>query len=108
MLVMLTLFAITWEIVRIRIIPIFDHFRLFSQFHSYLKKLSGAWTLALDWKGKDEFNAAKEHDWQGKGLARAAKGLTFLQVYDAGHMVPADKPEAALEMLTTFLANEAF
>ena len=47
-----------------------------------------AWTLKLDWKHKDEFNAAEEHDWNdGAGLARTAGGLTFLQVYDAGHMV---------------------
>jgi len=43
-----------------------------------------AWTLKLDWDCHDEFNEAKEHDWEGKGLARTAKGLTWLQVYDAG------------------------
>jgi carboxypeptidase C (cathepsin A) len=34
--------------------------------------------------------------------------MTFLQVYEAGHMVPMDQPEAALSMLNTFLRNEPF
>ena len=40
--------------------------------------------MGLDWKHKDDFNAAEEHDWKGAGLARTSNGLTFLQVYDAG------------------------
>jgi len=68
-----------------------------------------AWTLALEWAHKDEFNAAEPHDWNdGKGLARTIGSFTFLQVYDAGHMVPTDQPEASLEMLKTFLAGESF
>jgi cathepsin A (carboxypeptidase C) len=67
-----------------------------------------AWTLALKWDGSAEFNAAKEHEWEGKGLARTAKGLTFLQVYDAGHMVPSDQPEVALDMITNFLSGGDF
>lgn len=68
-----------------------------------------AWTLNLDWKHHAEFNAAEEHDWNsGAGLARTSNGLTFLQVYDAGHMVPADQPEHALQMITQFLNGEAF
>mmetsp|Transcript_6680 Transcript_6680/g.11905 ORF Transcript_6680/g.11905 Transcript_6680/m.11905 type:complete len:605 (+) Transcript_6680:89-1903(+) len=67
------------------------------------------WTLKLDWKHHDEFNAAEEHDWNsGAGLARTSNGLTFLQVYDAGHMVPADQPEHALQMITQFLNGEVF
>lgn len=67
-----------------------------------------AWTLALPWKGSADFAAADEHDWQGQGLARTAQGLTFLQVYDAGHMVPADQPEVALDMIANFLSGGAF
>lgn len=67
-----------------------------------------AWTLALDWKHKEEFNKAEPHDWNNKkGLARTSNGFTFLQVYDAGHMSPADQPEATLDMLTQFLKGEA-
>ncbi|KAJ1473941.1 hypothetical protein T484DRAFT_1834189 [Baffinella frigidus] len=49
------------------------------------------------------------------GIVRGAKGLTFLQaanpghmVANAGHMVPLDQPEAALAMLNTFMSNAAF
>jgi len=68
-----------------------------------------AWTLKLDWDHKDEFNAATEHDWNnGAGLVRTARGLTFLQVYDAGHMVPTDQPEHALAMITQHLKGQSF
>jgi cathepsin A (carboxypeptidase C) len=64
--------------------------------------------LNLEWSGKSDFNTVTDHDWEGNGLARTAKGLTFLQVYDAGHMVPADQPKVALDMLATFLALKSF
>ena len=67
-----------------------------------------AWTHGLEWSGGDDFRASDETDWDGKGLATQHKGLTFLQVYDAGHMVPADQPEVALEMLKVFLAGGAY
>jgi len=73
-----------------------------------------AWTLAMDWPNKDAFNAAGDHSWMisGKstpaGLARTANNFTFLQVHDAGHMVPMDQPDAALQMLETFLNNKPF
>jgi cathepsin A (carboxypeptidase C) len=68
-----------------------------------------AWTLNLDWKHKGEFQAAEEKDWNnGGGLARTSNGLTFLQVFDAGHMVPSDQPEHALQMITQFLNGESF
>lgn len=64
--------------------------------------------MALEWNGKEEFNAAQEHDWQGIGLARTSNGLTFLQVYDAGHMVPSDQPKNSLDMITHFLQGGKF
>jgi len=68
-----------------------------------------AWTLKLDWQHKAEFNAAAEKDWNsGGGLVRTANGLTFLQVYDAGHMVPSDQPEHALAMITQFIQGKPF
>ena len=104
-----------------------------SPFLSFFQQLGNkAWTLKLDWKGKDEFNAAEEHEWQGAGLARTAEGLTFLQVYDAGHMVsmkdngkmkcnswhshlhlcsvqvPADQPKVALDMIKNFVDGGSF
>mmetsp|Transcript_20642 Transcript_20642/g.30339 ORF Transcript_20642/g.30339 Transcript_20642/m.30339 type:complete len:557 (+) Transcript_20642:44-1714(+) len=63
-----------------------------------------AWTMALEWDHTTEFNAAEDEDWNdGKGVMRSANGLTFLQVRDAGHMVPMDQPEVALKMLNEFI-----
>ena len=68
-----------------------------------------AWTLSLDWKYRDEFNLAEDHEWgKALGLARTSNGLTFLQVYDAGHMVPTDQPKVALEMITRFISGGIF
>eukprot|EP00658_Telonema_sp_P-2_P054108 TRINITY_DN4302_c0_g1_i1.p1 TRINITY_DN4302_c0_g1~~TRINITY_DN4302_c0_g1_i1.p1 ORF type:complete len:446 (+),score=94.73 TRINITY_DN4302_c0_g1_i1:62-1399(+) len=68
-----------------------------------------AWTLALPWSGHDGFNAEGEHAWKAaSGTARTHGGLTFLQVHNAGHMVPLDQPEAALDMVNTFTAGGAF
>ncbi|CAN0339182.1 unnamed protein product, partial [Ectocarpus sp. 13 AM-2016] len=50
-----------------------------------------AWTLSLDWAGGDGFRAAPQIEWStdaaAAGLSRSYGGLTFLQVYEAGHMV---------------------
>lgn len=85
-----------------------------------------AWTKALPWSGHDSFNAEADHTWYytadpasadpavAGGSARtahAASGegsLTFLQVYEAGHMVPMDQPAAALALLNGFLNNKPF
>eukprot|EP00752_Nemacystus_decipiens_P007197 g6446.t1 len=68
-----------------------------------------AWTLNLDWAGGDGFRAAQKTDWSPEdgnaaaGVSRSYGGLTFLQVYGAGHMVPMDQPEVALAMLNEFV-----
>jgi cathepsin A (carboxypeptidase C) len=72
-----------------------------------------AWTLNLEWKFKEDFNAAEDHEWGvdgdgSAGLAKTSNGFTFLQVYDAGHMVPADKPKVALDMISNFLTGGEF
>jgi cathepsin A (carboxypeptidase C) len=67
-----------------------------------------AWTYNLDWSGTEAFQTTDYHDWKGKGLARTADGLTFLQIFDAGHMVPSDQPEVALDMIRTFVTGGGF
>lgn len=66
----------------------------------------------MQWDGAEAFAAAPVTDWRvgGKsaGTARAAKGLTFLEVDAAGHMVPMDQPKASLNMLSRFMKNAAF
>ncbi|CAM9166602.1 unnamed protein product [Ectocarpus sp. 6 AP-2014] len=72
-----------------------------------------AWTLSLDWTGGDGFRAAPQIEWStdaaaaAAGLSRSYGGLTFLQVYEAGHMVPMDQPEVALAMLNAFVHEDA-
>jgi carboxypeptidase C (cathepsin A) len=50
-----------------------------------------AWTTALEWSGREAFAAQPLREWivDGKtaGSVRSAKGLTFLKVEGAGHMV---------------------
>ena len=62
-----------------------------------------AWTDELKWKHSTEYKKSKPYDWEKKGLATSYKSLTYLQVYDAGHMVPHDQPEVALEMIHDFV-----
>ncbi len=69
-----------------------------------------AWTLELDWIGKDQFNLAKDKEWTSKftgkkaGKYRMAKNFAFLQVYEAGHMVPYDQPEHSLEFISKWIS----
>jgi len=59
-----------------------------------------AWTEAVEWDHKDDFNRAEYEDWQAAGVSagslRSASNLKFLRVYDAGHMVPMNQPAVAL------------
>jgi len=64
-----------------------------------------AWVLELDWYGKDAFNEADDFAWKSKltgrdaGEFRTFDGLTYLRVYEAGHMVPYDQPEHSMEFI---------
>ncbi|KAL7747154.1 hypothetical protein RI367_007514 [Sorochytrium milnesiophthora] len=65
-------------------------------------------TLAhVTWKGHTGFVADKFAPYKvnGKqvGEYKRERGLTFLRVYDAGHMVPYYQPEASLGMLKDFM-----
>jgi cathepsin A (carboxypeptidase C) len=71
-----------------------------------------AWTLAMDWPHKDDFNAAPMQNWTTSdaattvGQLRSSNGFSFLRVYDAGHMVPRDQPQNALAMLNAFISGK--
>lgn len=74
-----------------------------------------AWTKKLAWDGQAEFAKADDNEWQlqGKTVARlrSARNFHFMQVFEAGHMVPLDQPATSLEMVNAFtngkLANGA-
>ena len=77
-----------------------------------------AWSLALEWPGKASFNAAHDQPWwvdmESAGRIRTVSGnnqtllFSFVQVHDAGHMVPMNQPQRALDMVSHFLADKAF
>lgn len=69
-----------------------------------------AWTKTLQWDHTADFNAAEDKEWQvaGKTVAklRSASGFHFMQVFEAGHMVPMDQPAVALEMVNSFTSGK--
>eukprot|EP00924_Labyrinthula_sp_SR-Ha-C_P004020 augustus_masked-scaffold_3-processed-gene-11.41-mRNA-1 protein AED:0.34 eAED:0.35 QI:0/-1/0/1/-1/1/1/0/538 len=64
-----------------------------------------AWVNELEWQGKQAYNQEEWVQWRGAGSLRTFGGLSFLQVFRAGHMVPMDQPKIALEMLNEFTLN---
>ncbi|OAX40538.1 hypothetical protein K503DRAFT_601654 [Rhizopogon vinicolor AM-OR11-026] len=76
------------------------------------------WVEQLDTVFLDEFSTAPTEQWvtmrAGKmaGTVRSAGGggsgagnVTFVTVHEAGHMVPYDQPEAALDMITRWIMD---
>ena len=65
------------------------------------------WTDALDWKYQEDFAAVNLQPWYVDGAYAGQKksygGLTFLRVYDAGHMVPMNQPENSLAFLNSWI-----
>lgn len=71
------------------------------------------WVLNLDWHGSEKFNQQpdavyKDEKGEDIGLMRSYGGLSFLQVYQAGHMVPMDQPEKSLFMFNQFISSKSF
>ena len=71
-----------------------------------------AWTNRVFWSKQDEFRTARYNRWVVNGeiageYKRSGK-LTFMKVFDAGHMVPMDQPVRALEMFKSFIARDFF
>ncbi|KAL8210436.1 hypothetical protein R6Q57_004873 [Mikania cordata] len=65
------------------------------------------WVKAMKWSGQTEFEASWviqfEVDGKEAGLLKNYGPLTFLEVHDAGHMVPMDQPKASLQMLKMWM-----
>uniref|UniRef100_A0A0W0FN62 Carboxypeptidase n=1 Tax=Moniliophthora roreri TaxID=221103 RepID=A0A0W0FN62_MONRR len=72
----------------------------------------------LDTQFRDEFAKAKLTPWvdlstgRQVGEVRSAGGngltagnITFVRVYEAGHLVPFDQPSAALDMISRWIAD---
>ena len=71
-----------------------------------------AWTDALEWKYHDLYENAPMQSWlhsttaEELGAVKNYGPLTFLRIYDAGHLVPHDQPEAALDMVNRWIAGD--
>ncbi|KAK4441208.1 Serine carboxypeptidase-like 49 [Sesamum alatum] len=68
------------------------------------------WVAAMKWYGQKGFQKAPSTsfvvDGVMAGLKKSYGPLTFLKVYNAGHMVPMDQPKASLEMLTRWMQGQ--
>merc|ERR1711957_1038853 len=68
-----------------------------------------AWARKLAWRGAEAFNLADDTDWKlGSDTVaklRSAQGFHFMQIYEAGHMVPTDQPAVALAMVNAFTSG---
>ncbi|TVU19121.1 hypothetical protein EJB05_35255 [Eragrostis curvula] len=67
------------------------------------------WVNSMVWSGQQNFSEASMLPFKinGKeaGLLKSYGPLSFLKVHDAGHMVPMDQPEAALDMLRKWMGG---
>ncbi|ETO20943.1 hypothetical protein RFI_16260 [Reticulomyxa filosa] len=68
-----------------------------------------AWTLQMTWDHETDFDNAPDKPWNPdgteRGIIRTAYNFTFLQVFQAGHMVPMDQPVSALDMVKAYLSD---
>ncbi|KAI9317596.1 Alpha/Beta hydrolase protein [Dichotomocladium elegans] len=70
-----------------------------------------AWSLDLSWHGQAGYRAAPDQPWyildtnEHAGEVRSYGNLTFLRIFDAGHMVPYDQPANALDFFSRWLKN---
>jgi len=69
-----------------------------------------AWTEKLEWSGKNKFNKVKlgpfKLDDKEVGKVKSSGNLTFLTVFQAGHMMPYDQPDASLTMLNRWIGGD--
>ncbi|KAI8996993.1 Alpha/Beta hydrolase protein [Pilobolus umbonatus] len=69
------------------------------------------WSLKMDWSGRDGYNDAQSLPYysdltgQHAGDVRTYDKLTFLKVFNAGHMVPYDQPQNSLDFLNKWISN---
>ena len=64
----------------------------------------------LQWSGAQQYATAKQSVWKRSGgvpggSIREAGNLRWVRVFNSGHLLPVNQPEAALEMLHSFVFN---
>lgn len=69
-----------------------------------------AWTDALEWKGAKDYSKAKTEDLildgEKTGTFKTSGHLTFMRIFQAGHMVPMDQPAPSLDFLNRWVGGE--
>lgn len=66
---------------------------------------SSIWVENLEWSGSEGFKSAETKEIE-TGTYKVYQNFAFYRIYDAGHMVPMDQPEAALNMLNHFIGQD--
>jgi len=66
----------------------------------------------MEWSGTKDWLDAKRGLWMTNnyesGWAKEWNGLTFVVVYNSGHMVPYNQPKPGLDLVTRFLTQSSF
>ena len=69
-----------------------------------------AWTNALEWHGKKGFTHETLSPYmmgsKEVGQIQSSGNFTFLRLYQGGHMVPHDQPEASLFMFNEWISGK--
>lgn len=69
-----------------------------------------AWAEKLEWAGKDKYGKTKLEpftlDDKEVGQMKHSGNFSFVRIYQAGHMVPYNQPEASLTMLNKWIGGE--
>ncbi|KAJ3084500.1 hypothetical protein HDU99_000502 [Rhizoclosmatium hyalinum] len=70
---------------------------------------SESWLNAMEWNGQGGYLAAPERPFiveeNEAGTFKTYGSLTYVKIYEAGHMVPYDKPVESLDMLTRWISE---
>jgi carboxypeptidase C (cathepsin A) len=71
-----------------------------------------AWVESTKWSGQADFDKAAFKNWMldGRlaGSVKSGAGLTFIEVENAGHMVPMNQPQVALAILNNTIHDIPF
>lgn len=76
--------------------------------------LTDSFLSSMQWSGAEAFDKAPRKIWKrpdGKGVAgyvRTVGNFTQVLVRDAGHILPYDQPEVALDLITRFIDGKPF
>ena len=73
-----------------------------------------AWATDMEWPGREAFAEAKPEELtvrHGKkarnyGNIKSARNLSFIQVYEAGHMAPYDESQGSLDFMNRWIRGE--